>query len=357
MRLTPVSIRLFRSITSVIILFAASTTFVFAQGGVGSTRGLPETSGGTNMLEGRVRLPTGRPAGQGIPVKLEGIMVASRRTNTDQDGAFVFRSLPSGEYVLSVEESAEYDAVRQSVSIQGTAGGAREGNSMQVISADLHLRPRLEADPAVFLGVPKEAVDEYKKGTDAARGGNSKKAVEHFKSAVTLAPTFTQAYSELGVQYLKLGDMEHLVEAMTTLIKLSPKDARAHLNLGIALYNQKKFDEAQAHLREAIGLNGAEPASHYYLGMTLVSLRQYEEAEKELELTIKNGGDNLALAHKYLGGLYMSSKKIGPAADELERYLKLDPKAADADRIKETIKDLRDKQKRETQSSDKKGRS
>jgi tetratricopeptide (TPR) repeat protein len=311
------------------------------------------------MLEGRVRLPTGRPAGAGILVKLEGIMVVTRRTSTDHDGAFVFRSLPSGDYVLSVEESAEYDAVRQSVSIQGTAGGARVGNSMQVVSADLHLHPRLDPsnDETVFLGVPKEAVDNYKKGMDAARGGNSKKAVEFFKSAVALHPSFTQAYSEMGVQYLKLGDMDHLAEAMTTLIKLSPKDARAHLNLGIALYNQKKFDEAQAQLREAIKLNGTDPASHYYLGMTLVSTKQYEEAEKELELTLKNGGDNLALAHKFLGGLYISSKKNGPAADELERYLKLDPKAADAERIKKTIKDLRDKQKLESQSADKKGRS
>ena len=57
-----------------------------------------------------------------------------------------------------------------------------------------------------------------------------------------------------------------------------------------------------------------------------------------------NGGENLALAHKYLGGLYMSVQKNQQAADELEKYLKLDPKAPDAERIKGTIKDLRNKQ-------------
>ena len=77
--------------------------------------------------------------------------------------------------------------------------------------------------------------------------------------------------------------------------------------------------------------------------MTLVSSKQYQEAESELELAIKNGGDNLALAHRYLGGLYMSSKKNEQAAAELEKYLKLEPKAADADRIKDTIKQLRSK--------------
>ena len=40
----------------------------------------------------------------------------------------------------------------------------------------------------------------------------------------------------------------------------------------------------------------------------------------------------------------MSTGKKQQAADELEKYLKLDPKAADAERIKGTIKDLRSKQ-------------
>jgi Tfp pilus assembly protein PilF len=61
-------------------------------------------------------------------------------------------------------------------------------------------------------------------------------------------------------------------------------------------------------------------------------------------LVILHGGENLALAHKYLGGVYMSTHKNKEAADELEKYLKLDPKAADAERIRGTIKDLRSKQ-------------
>ena len=48
--------------------------------------------------------------------------------------------------------------------------------------------------------------------------------------------------------------------------------------------------------------------------------------------------------NKYLGGLYMSAKRNKEAADHLEKYLQLDPKARDADQIRNTIKDLRSKQ-------------
>jgi tetratricopeptide (TPR) repeat protein len=78
--------------------------------------------------------------------------------------------------------------------------------------------------------------------------------------------------------------------------------------------------------------------------LIFISTKRYEDAQQEFELTISNGGENLPLAHKYLGGLYMSTHKNQQAADELEKYLKLDPKAPDADRIKGTIKDLRSKQ-------------
>jgi tetratricopeptide (TPR) repeat protein len=106
-------------------------------------------------------------------------------------------------------------------------------------------------------------------------------------------------------------------------------------------FNKKKFDEAEMHLRKALELKSGGPSGHYYLGLTLVSTKRYSEAQTEFEAAIANGGENLPLAHKYLGGLYMSAHKNQEAADELEKYLKLDPKAPDADRIKGTIKDLR----------------
>lgn len=327
----------------VIILVGSSV--LFAQGGVGSTRGLPDSSGGSSMLQGKIFLPSGERAGHGITVKLEGNMIGTRTAITDGDGSFVFRSLPSADYSLVVDAGVEYAVLRQTVTIQGTAGGAIVGNPGQVYSYDLHLVPKGGAvdEQKLFAGVPKEAVADYKKARQFAQSGNNKKAVEQLNAALAVYPNFPLALSDLGIQYLKQGEMAKLAETMETLLKLSPDDSRAHLNLGIALFNQKKFPEAEDHLRQAIKLNSPGPTGHYYLGMTLVSERKYADAQEELELAISNGGDNIALAHKYLGGLYMGSKNP-KAADELEKYLKLDPKAADAERIKGTIKDLRSKQ-------------
>ena len=50
---------------------------------------------------------------------------------------------------------------------------------------------------------------------------------------------------------------------------------------------------------------------------------------------------SLAIDNKYLGGIYWRNKKYREAADELEKYVKLEPKAPDAGKIRGTIKTLR----------------
>jgi len=223
---------------------------------------------------------------------------------------------------------------------------------------NIQLRPKIDASNAAFAGVPKPALEAYQKGTAAAQKGDSKAAVQFLTQAVAAAPTFAMALSDLGSQYEKQLQWNKASETFEALVKLKPADASAQLNLGIALYNegtdlmnQKKFEDAEkkfngceAHLREAIKLKSSGSAAHYYLGLMLIKFKAYEEAQKELELAIANGGENLAKAHKFLGGVYFSTHKNKEAADELEKYLKLDPKAEDAERIKATIQELRSKQ-------------
>jgi len=206
------------------------------------------------------------------------------------------------------------------------------------------MRLKANSSNPAFANVPAAAIDLYQKGVAAAQKGNAKSAVDFLNKAVIASPGFALALNELGVQYLKLSQWDKAAETFEALLKLRPNDATTQLNLGIAFYNQNKLDQAETHLREALKLKSNGPSAHYYLGMALLRTKRYEEAQKELQLTVSNGGENIALVHKYLGGLYMGAHQNAAAADELEKYLSLDPKAADAEKIKGTIKDLRAKQ-------------
>jgi len=335
-------------------LLLAGLVLMFAAGAQaqapGSSRGL-STGDGNHQIQGRIFFPAGQSSnGRIVKVNLESANATGNlSTVTDQDGSFRFNNIRAGSYRVIVDGGKEYEAPAEPVNIDPT------GTSGPITSVTIQLRMKVDASNPAFVGVPQNALDFYQKGATAAQKGNPKSAADFFSKAVAAYPQFSLALSELGIQYLKLGDMDKAAETFEAFVKLKPSDPQGQLDLGIALYNQgiafinqqkldeaqKKLDGAEAHLREAIKLNSPGPNAHYYLALTLIKFRAYDEAQKELELVIRNGGENLALAHKYLGGVYMSTHKNKEAADELEKYLKLDPKAKDADRIKGTIEQLR----------------
>jgi Tfp pilus assembly protein PilF len=323
----------------------------------GSTRGL-SSGDGSHTIQGRVYFPSGTNVGAIVKVNLESNnSTGGGSTTTDQDGEFRFNNIRAGTYAVVVDGGKDYETAREPVNIDpgGTSG--------PVTSVTIHLRPKVDASNPAFAGVPKAALDLYQKGTVAAQKGNAKSAAEFFSKAVETYPNFAMALNELGVQYMKIGQMDKAAETFGSLVKLKPGDAGAHLDLGIALYNQstgllstkageavpstkaeeagQKADQAVTELREALKLNSPGFTAHYYLGMALIRLKKYDEAQKEMELAISTGGENLAQAHRFLGGLYQRAQKNKEAVDELEKYLKLDPKAPDADRIKEIIKTLK----------------
>ena len=318
----------------------------------GSSRGL-SSGDGTHTIQGRIFAPSGNAlTGVSVKVNLEATNGEGGSTTTDQDGSFRFNSVRPGSYAVVVDGGKEFESAREPVNIDpgGTSG--------PMTTVTIHLRAKVSASNPAFAGVPQNALDFYQKGVAAAQKGNSKSAAEFLSKAVEAYPAFSMALSELGIQYMKLGQMEKASETFDALIKLKPNDAAAHLDFGIALYNQsvalltdkkteasiQKVGQAETQLRAAVSLNSPGPSAHYYLGLSLIKLKRYDDAQAELETAIKNGGANIALAHKFLGGLYMNARRNKEAADELEKYLQLDPKATNADQIRGTVKELRSRQ-------------
>ena len=195
---------------------------------------------------------------------------------------------------------------------------------------------------AALVEVPEEARTLYEKALELAKGGDNAKAIEKLKTAISLYPKFPLALNELGVQYLKIGQANRAVEPLRSATALSPDAFTPKLNLGIALLETQQYRDAEAQLRNALRIIST-PTTHMYLGLTLAHLQNGVEAEKELKAAIDSGGNELTIAHYYLGGLYWQLREYSRAADELETYLRLTPNAPDAERVRGTVKQLRAK--------------
>ena len=325
------------------VLLLVSLTSSFAQG-VGAGRDLAD-SGGQHVLTGRIYFPT-QPAGDiRIKVRLESTSAPSISTSSNADGVFRFGGLNTGYYTVIVDAGEQYEVFREQIVIE-------RGNtySPRTVQIPVYLRPKgssAGAAPGVtsaaLAGVPKPAVELYEKALQSSQKNDTKKAIEHLNKAIEYHPQFALALNELGVQYLKLAQPDKAAEALQSAVKIMPDEFSPRLNYGIALLNQKKFTEAEEQLRFALKKNDKAATAHMYLGIVLMSQQKLDDAEKELLLAVNSNSSEVNMAHRYLGGVYWGKRDYKRAADELETYLKLFPKAPDAERTRATIKELRSK--------------
>jgi Tfp pilus assembly protein PilF len=331
---------------TLILVYASS---VVAQVGTDSTG-----TGGRHVIQGRLYFPSGRRADIRVRVKLQSSNTGDLAVMADINGNFAFKGLAPGSYTVIVEGGDEFETARESVYIDTdirTPTGISPPPITRPYTVLIYLQAKRNANElgkpgvlnAALANVPLEARNLYLQALDSIRLGDSKKAIEQLRAALALYPDFGLALNELGVQYLRLSETAKATEALSHAVKIAPDAFPPRLNYGIALLEKRSFAEAEEQLRQALKRNDASPLAHYYLGLTLLNLRSYDEAERELQRSIELGGDQLSLAHKYLGGLYWRNKDYKRAATELEVYLKLSPKAPDAEQIRITIKELRGK--------------
>jgi tetratricopeptide (TPR) repeat protein len=286
-----------------------------------------------------------------IQVKLQSFVYPEITVFADSNGTFSFKSLAPASYTVIIDAGSEYEIAREPVMIDGDVSSSRTGVVLPSVprrySVLVYLQPkmRVTAKPgtinAKLAEVPAEARTLYEKSLEAGRAGDSKGAVKLLKSAIDKYPEFPLALNELGLQYLKLGDAPSAVDALHSAVDFAPDDFTPRLNYGIALLQSKNFSLAESQLSEALKKNATSPTAYLYLGIARINLKNFDEAETTLLKAVDLGGDSVNLARYYLGGIYWYKKEYKRAADELEQYLKHAPNAADSERIKSTIKDLR----------------
>lgn len=347
---------------SVLLLLLTASVSLYAQGGIDNMG-----TGGKHKIQGRIYFPSGRRSdATAVKVTLESSSSESLSVIADLNGNFAFNSLAPGSYSLTVDAGKDYEIARDSVYIEGTVK-SRALSSADTARADvarifnviinLQLKHGSNADTtgvlnAALANVPKEAVDLYQQALESAQAGDSKKAIEQLKAAVIFYPEFALALNEMGVEYLKIGQPDKAIESLSSSLKIKPDEFVPRLNYGIALLEKKETAEAETQLRMALKKNDASSTAHMYLGLALLQLSKdartkrydavrYAEAQKELERAIILGKNEVAMAHRYLGGIYWGNREYQRAADELEVYLKLSPNVQDAEKIREQIKKLR----------------
>ena len=242
--------------------------------------------------------------------------------------------------------------------------------------------PPVALPVGLIPGTPA-AADEARRRYDRGRAlnDNSKQEEKHYREAVTLDPTFSPAYYNLGILYLMRGDMERALWAHTRFAALTPGSHEGHFllgvdhqmrgdlvaaeqayrravarsgthfdslnNLAVVLEKQGRHDEAVLWYRQAIQVApaGSELRARYNLGDLYLKRNMLDEAIDQLRTVLAHGGDHapspvlgggakngrqtrgslLAAAHNALGRAYEQQDKLDEAVAEYTAALSLAP--------------------------------
>jgi len=119
--------------------------------------------------------------------------------------------------------------------------------------------------------VPKPYVD----GLKAAQKGRPKQALAFFEQSIKTVPEFAPAYTNMGLQQLRLKKRSAAQTSLQKAIELNPKDAISYNHLGVIARLNGDFDTAKKMYNKSIELNSNYAIAHLNLGI-LLDLYLYE---------------------------------------------------------------------------------
>jgi tetratricopeptide (TPR) repeat protein len=161
-------------------------------------------------------------------------------------------------------------------------------------------------------------------GQAASEAGDYVTAVANFEAACNLAPDNLAANRGLVLSYVQAGRPAEAAQLGSKAVARWPKDAQLQHWLGLAYFKQQMNAQALESLRRSEALDASQFGTHFDTSLVLLSEQQYGPAGDELEKAIRlNPSD--ALAHVLLGRAYQNSNRTLKGVQQFQEALRINP--------------------------------
>jgi pentatricopeptide repeat protein len=155
--------------------------------------------------------------------------------------------------------------------------------------------------------------------------GDTTRALEELKSALSLDNKTLLAHYYSGVIYLKLGNLDRAAQEFESELTLNPRDIRARYHLAFVLLANQKSDRGIKLMREVIQLKPDYAEAYYELGKALLQQGDIPAAVSSLETAVKLRPEESFVRYQ-LGRAYLAAGRKPEGESQLETYRKLKEK-------------------------------
>ena len=156
-------------------------------------------------------------------------------------------------------------------------------------------------------------------------------AIQHYKKATELAPSYSPAYNILGYAYRQNGDYANAEQAFKKYIELIPNDPNPYDSYAELLLKMGKYEDSIAQYRKALSIDPNFVASRNGIAADLLYLGKPEEAAAELQALndkARSDGDRRTALFG-MTVVQADAGKLDKALEEVEKQYALGEKIGD----------------------------
>jgi tetratricopeptide (TPR) repeat protein len=159
--------------------------------------------------------------------------------------------------------------------------------------------------------------------------GKNQEALEYFRAASQLMPSYPNAWFGLGTALFELGNRSEALKCARQGLELKPNDPQGVYLYAVALLRERQWAEAERYLRRAIELRENYPEAHLHLGVALQQQNRWDEAVGHFQTALKFKPEGAKMRLRYAEALYQR-QDVSEAITQYRAALKLQPKMSRA---------------------------
>ncbi len=161
-------------------------------------------------------------------------------------------------------------------------------------------------------------------GIALAAAGRLPEAIDHYRAAVRIKPTFPDVHNDLGAALLGVGRAPEALEEFRTALRLEPNYAATLGNLGDVLMQMGRTREAVPNYLQELQLKPNDVQAHNNLGIAFAQLGRNAEAADQFAAAAQLDPDNTEIRIN-LGTTLAGLGRMAEARTQFEAVLHLKP--------------------------------
>ncbi len=170
--------------------------------------------------------------------------------------------------------------------------------------------------------ISSEVINHFNLGVSYQNQKNYSKAIESYKKAIELDPTYIEAYNNLGILHQEIGEDNGAFEIYQKLIKVNPRYEKAYNNLGVLFYKKGRYEEAVEAFQKAIAINPDNIESYINLGVIFKKQGQWGKAVEVYQKALSLNPLHKE-THYNMGLLYEQIENLDLAIEHYQRFVEL----------------------------------